>query len=327
MDWKKLVEILKGHKVYIQTHNYPDPDAMASGLGLQVFLKQHGVESTMCYDGKIEKLSTKRMLDVFQFEIYNIEDILDMSATDYIVTVDAQKFNANITDFIGNEVACIDHHPTFIQCEYQYKDIRLVGACATLVAQYFKESGTPIDSNTATALLYGMKIDTDSWSRGVTLLDIQMFEYLFPYIDEEKMKLMNKSSMELKDLRAYGAAIQNIRLYDNIGFAEIPFNCPDALVGMVSDFILDLDVVEFAVVYAKRGDGLKFSIRSELKYLNAGEITAKALNGIGTGGGHAAMAGGFVPIEMVEKFGYLYDDEIQQRFVTVCKERERENNK
>ncbi len=327
MDWKKLVEILKGHKVYIQTHNYPDPDAMASGLGLQVFLKQHGVESTMCYDGKIEKLSTKRMLDVFQFEIYNIEDILDMSATDYIVTVDAQKFNANITDFIGNEVACIDHHPTFIQCEYQYKDIRLVGACATLVAQYFKESGTPIDSNTATALLYGMKIDTDSWSRGVTLLDIQMFEYLFPYIDEEKMKLMNKSSMELKDLRAYGAAIQNIRLYDNIGFAEIPFNCPDALVGMVSDFILDLDVVEFAVVYAKREDGLKFSIRSELKYLNAGEITAKALNGIGTGGGHAAMAGGFVPIEMVEKFGYLYDDEIQQRFVTVCKERERENNK
>lgn len=327
MDWKKLVDILKGHKVYIQTHNYPDPDAMASGLGLQVFLKQHGVESTMCYDGKIEKLSTKRMLDVFQFEIYNIEDILDMSATDYIVTVDAQKFNANITDFIGNEVACIDHHPTFIQCEYQYKDIRLVGACATLVAQYFKESGTPIDSNTATALLYGMKIDTDSWSRGVTLLDIQMFEYLFPYIDEEKMKLMNKSSMELKDLRAYGAAIQNIRLYDNIGFAEIPFNCPDALVGMVSDFILDLDVVEFAVVYAKRGDGLKFSIRSELKYLNAGEITAKALNGIGTGGGHAAMAGGFVPIEMVEKFGYLYDDEIQQRFVTVCKERERENNK
>ncbi len=327
MDWKKLVELLKGHKVYIQTHNYPDPDAMASGLGLQVFLKQHGVESTMCYDGKIEKLSTKRMLDVFQFEIYNIEDILDMSATDYIVTVDAQKFNANITDFIGNEVACIDHHPTFIQCEYQYKDIRLVGACATLVAQYFKESGTPIDSNTATALLYGMKIDTDSWSRGVTLLDIQMFEYLFPYIDEEKMKLMNKSSMELKDLRAYGAAIQNIRLYDNIGFAEIPFNCPDALVGMVSDFILDLDVVEFAVVYAKREDGLKFSIRSELKYLNAGEITAKALKEIGTGGGHAAMAGGFVPIEMVEKFGYLYDDEIQQRFVTVCKERERENNK
>lgn len=327
MDWKKLVEILKGHKVYIQTHNYPDPDAMASGLGLQVFLKQHGVESTMCYDGKIEKLSTKRMLDVFQFEIYNIEDISDMSATDYIVTVDAQKFNANITDFIGDEVACIDHHPTFIQCEYQYKDIRLVGACATLVAQYFKESGTPIDSNTATALLYGMKIDTDSWSRGVTLLDIQMFEYLFPYIDEEKMKLMNKSSMELKDLRAYGAAIQNIRLYDNIGFAEIPFNCPDALVGMVSDFILDLDVVEFAVVYAKREDGLKFSIRSVLKYLNAGEITAEALNGIGTGGGHAAMAGGFVPIEMVEKFGYLYDDEIQQRFVTVCKERERENNK
>ena len=58
MDWKRLVDLLKGHKVYIQTHNYPDPDAMASALGLQVFLRYHGVESTLCYDGTREKLST-----------------------------------------------------------------------------------------------------------------------------------------------------------------------------------------------------------------------------------------------------------------------------
>ncbi len=327
MDWRKLIEILKGHKVYIQTHNYPDPDAMASGLGLQVFLRYHGIESMICYDGTIEKLSTRRMLEVFQFEVYNIRDISDMKETDYIVTVDAQKFNANITNFIGDEVACIDHHPTYVPCEYRYKDIRLVGACSTLITQYFVVSGTPMDQNTASALLFGQRIDTNNLLRGVTDLDIEMLAYLHKLADEERITAMMNSTMELKDLQAYGAAIQNIRIYDYIGFAEIPFDCPDGLIAMVSDFILSLDVVEFAVIYAKREDGLKFSVRSERSNLDAGRIVAEALEGIGTGGGHASMAGGFVPIDAVKKMGHLYDEAVENRFIQVCKKWQEQNEK
>jgi len=33
--------------------------------------------------------------------------------SDYIICVDSQKNTGNITDFIGDEVACIDHHPIF----------------------------------------------------------------------------------------------------------------------------------------------------------------------------------------------------------------------
>mgnify|MGYP000271808585 CR=1 FL=1 len=35
-----LIVLLKGHKTYIQTHNFPDPDAIASAYGLQYFLQQ-----------------------------------------------------------------------------------------------------------------------------------------------------------------------------------------------------------------------------------------------------------------------------------------------
>ena len=320
MEWQKLIELLKGHTVYIQTHNFPDPDAMASGLGLQAFLQYHGIESTMCYDGTIEKLNTKRMIDVFDMKIYNIKDIPDMKAEDYIVTVDAQKFNANITDFPGDEVACIDHHPTVYACDYKYKDVRIVGSCATLIADYFKVSGTPMDSNTATALLYGLRVDTNNLSRGVTELDIEMYGYLYHYVDQKKLDEVTSSTMELEDLQAYGAAISNIKIYNYMGFAEIPFDCPDALVAMVSDFILDLNVVEFAVVFADREDGLKFSVRSELESLDCGKIIAKALEGIGNGGGHASMAGGFVPKENVEQLGHLKRHTIEDRFIRACAE-------
>ncbi len=318
MDYKQLLSVLRGHKIYIQTHNYPDPDAVSSGFGLQKFLAYHGIESVICYDGTIEKLSTKMMLDVFHIESYHISELKDLTDDDFIVLVDSQKSNSNITDMTGEEVACIDHHPTFIPVEYRYKDIRTVGACATLIAQYFKESGTPMDSDIATALIYGMRIDTNNLIRGMTQLDVDMYAYLFPYLDQERLNTLNNSSLELRDLQAYGAAFENIKIYNNIGFASIPFDCPDALIAMVADFILSLDVVQFTVVYSKRKDGLKVSVRSELSYLDAGQIIHKALEGIGTGGGHSTMAGGFIPNESIEN-DYQARFEIEKRFINVCK--------
>ena len=48
MAWNDLVELLKGHKTYLQTHNFPDPDAIASAFGMQQFLKKHDIETTLC---------------------------------------------------------------------------------------------------------------------------------------------------------------------------------------------------------------------------------------------------------------------------------------
>lgn len=54
MDPLQLVELLRGHRTYIQTHNFPDPDAIASAFGLQHFLNYHGIKADICYDGKID---------------------------------------------------------------------------------------------------------------------------------------------------------------------------------------------------------------------------------------------------------------------------------
>lgn len=319
MDWKSLVDLLKGHNVFIQTHNFPDPDALASALGLQVFLREQGVPSKICYVGDIEKLTTKRMLDVFPLELASKEELDQMTIEDYIVTVDGQKYNSNFTDLPGDEVACIDHHPTIKECEdYHYRDIRIVGACASLVTQYFVESHTPMTSIVATALIYGILMDTDSFKRGVTKLDIEMFGYLNEYADKDLLCSLRNSVMELKDLRAYGEAIQNVHIYGNIGFASVSFECPEALVAMISDFVLGLDVVDISIVYARRANGLKFSVRSELSDIHAGALIRTALDGYGDGGGHAMMAGGYMPDEVIETFNkQTLAYEIEQLFLNA----------
>ena len=314
--WNDLIALCQGHPVYIQTHNFPDPDAIASAYGLQKLLEQYGVGSTLCYDGRIDKLSASKMLDTFNIRMLPYEKIVaDMQETDRIICVDTQKHAGNVTDFIGDEVACIDHHPIFVPMEYKYQDIRITGACSTLIAEYYALSDKEPGSDVATALLYGLKMDTLQFTRGVTELDIKMFGYLFPRCDQEKLADLERNNMEFADLKAYGAAIESIELYDKIGFSCIPFSCPDALIAILSDFILALIEVDVAVVFSFREDGVKLSVRSEDPDIHAGNLLYAALKDIGSGGGHASMGGGLIPKEHVEELGRYPEDFIRNLFL------------
>ncbi|MCI9156608.1 MAG: DHH family phosphoesterase [Lawsonibacter sp.] len=313
-----LVALCQGYPVYIQTHNFPDPDAIASAFGLQRLLGEFGVESRLCYDGRIDKLSASKMLDTFHLEMSPYESLAtEMKETDRIICVDTQKHSGNVTDFVGDEVACIDHHPTFVPMEYQYQDIRITGACATLIAQYYVLAGKTPDRDVATALLYGIKMDTLNLTRGVTALDIDMLGFLFPHCDPDTLADLERNNMEFTDLKAYGAAIENIELYDKIGISCVPFSCPDALIAILSDFILTLVEVEVAIIAAFRDDGIKLSVRSEDPDIHAGDLLHKALQGLGSGGGHAAMGGGFIGKDRVPELGNYPRDQLRELFLSA----------
>ena len=255
------------------------------------------------------------MLEVFGISAKSKDEIDDMRQDDYIVVVDAQKLNANLTDFIGDEVACIDHHPTFKECEYRYKDVRIVGACSSIIGDYFRQTDTELPKNVAAALAYGIKMDTADFTRGAYPFDADVFSYVFEKADVHLINDMYMNVMELADLKAYGAAIDSIRLYGEVGFAKIPFDCPDALIAIISDFILSLDVVTVSVVYSMRTDGIKFSVRSEIEEVDAGKMAANALEGVGNGGGHKGMAGGFIHKNRFSELGADMDESICARFL------------
>ena len=313
---EQLASLCRSKTVYIQTHNFPDPDAIASAFGLQKLLLHYGVEATLCYAGRIDKLSTSKMLQMFHIEMHSYDTLQEhMHPSDCIICVDSQKNTGNLTDFIGQEMAAIDHHPTFAKAEYQYADLRITGACASIIAEYFAEAGLTPDRDTATALLYGIKMDTLQFSRGVTPLDISMFAFLHPLIDPDMLKNLECNNLEFRDLRAYGAAIDHIKVFDTVGFSCIPFSCPDALIATISDFILSLEEVQISIVFSCRPDGIKFSVRSEITRIHAGDLVHKVLRSFGTGGGHAGMAGGLIPQQNVALLGEDPENRIIQLFL------------
>ena len=319
MSFKDFISKYKGQTLYVQTHNFPDPDALGSALGLKTLCKHFGVDTILCYDGKIDKLSTKRILSVFNLEIYSKDDVPGLCEESKIILVDTQKEAGNVTDFIGDEIACVDHHPTIKQIDYEYKDVRIMGACASMVTLYFKEYGITPDTVTATALLYGIKMDTNNFTRGVKAEDIEAFGYLNPLIDDELMTNVSVNTMEFMDLTAFSASINTIKVFGDIGIAHIPFSCPEGLIAMISDFLLALEEVRVAVVYSKRDNGWKFSGRSETSEVDVGDVLHDTLTALGgNGGGHSCMAGGLLPIERVEDYGVNADHIICNRIVDTA---------
>lgn len=293
---KRLLQVISRKKVYIQMHNYPDQDAIASAFGLQELLRYKGYEATICYQGEIDKVNTIAMVETLGIELYDVDE-LAMEEDDEILIVDGQKGNVNLQELIAKEIACIDHHPKQQTDSYRFYDIRKAGACASIIAEYFIENEIPVSEKAATALVYGIKMDTANLMRQTTVLDVDMFCHMYKRANLGMLRLFEGSSLQLKDLNAYRQALANLKVCgNNIGFANVGAGCTEAMMGTLSDFIMSLEEVRVSVVYSYRVGGLKISLRSETQDLDVSMIIRSVLSGYpGGGGGHSGMAAGFVP--------------------------------
>jgi len=282
-------------EVFIQPHNVPDPDAIASCAGMRHLLGLRGVEAQIVFDRDIEKIDSLKMLLVFGIEMAKAADAATLGAEDWALLVDGQKGGGNLTDLATDEVAVIDHHEHRGNLGYRFEDIRPeVGACSSIVAEYFFENKVEPPINLATALIFGIMKDTESLTRGVSDLDIEMFYRLYRHADMDLVKTLNGSQLSLDDLARYADAFRSVETYGRIGFMRLD-SPDDSLLGAAGDIVLSLDSVEIVVAWSLRPAGVKLSVRSEDRRIKANALARHILEGRGFGGGHDHMAGGFMP--------------------------------
>ena len=72
MDINKLLSVINSGRVFIQTHDYPDPDAITSAFGLQYFLKKFGVETSICFMGYAERASVNNVIKDFSIPVMTV---------------------------------------------------------------------------------------------------------------------------------------------------------------------------------------------------------------------------------------------------------------
>ena len=294
--FKGLLDLLEGvDHVFIQTHNFPDHDAVASAFALRQLLEMFGVHSTIIYQGSIQRDSLGIFINYLKIPIYNQSEVT-LYESDKILIVDGCKGNKNVTDLSGFEIGVIDHHEVAKPDDVPWCDIRPhVGACTTLVYSYWEEAGLTPPREVGTALLVGLLVDTAAMTRGVSREDVTAYSKLYGIAEMQFVNKLLRNNIQEKDLKYFSDAISSIEIENSVGFCYLTDGCNQNLLGILGDFFLALREVDLVLLCAENNGGINFSMRSERKKWNASVIMQAILEGIGFGGGHGDMAGGIVP--------------------------------
>ncbi len=315
-QFRHLIEVLdRKHPVIIQTHDYPDHDAVSAGFALSHLLTNFGFCCELTYGGELQGDSIDETIEMLKIPAVPAA-ALDIGDRSQVILVDGFAGNRNVTELSGTLVGIIDHHKPPESPDCPFFDIRPdLGSCATIVYQYFLETSTEVPRRIATALLMGIMMDTAYMTRGVGPVDLAAFSGLFFRSDWEKAAYVLRNCLSVRDLPVIKYALENYQIRDDVCFVELEKSCRAELLGLLSDYFLSFKEIFFVVTYETDAEECRISVRSEDPKRPADTVIRRALQGFGFGGGHMHMSGGSVPMDKFSGGEWLRD-----RFLAVLAE-------
>ena len=309
----RLRDFLSYEEIYIQCHDSPDADALASGFGLYTYFRIHGVHTHLIYTGRfrIQKTNLVLMTERLCIPIEYVEkDSLHLT-DQLLLTVDSQYGAGNITKIPANHIGVIDHHQIEIRNLPNSLILSDYGSCATVVWKLLREED--LDPNDypelATALYYGLYCDTQQFAEVHNPADKDMHDAL-RYRKDVFFQLKN-SNISSEELQIAATALQNAVYNKPHRYSLIKSEpCDPNILGLISDLCIQVDSADICVVYNELPDGLKFSVRSCVKETKACDLAAYLSKETGSGGGHLEKSGGFINRKLYEsKYGKLRSED------------------
>lgn len=294
-----LAAIEPYERIYLISHVNPDPDALASMLGLIALIraKQPGKIIQPVYEGMIARAENQMMVQLLEIPLLPLEQV-DLDDQMALVMVDTQP-RAGQADYEERPpTVVLDHHETPGDLtEVTFVDLRPdLGATSTIVAGYLIEQGIPPTPSLATGLLYGIESETTGFPREASPQDDGALAWLFPRADKDLLARIRNPKLPLSYFAIYQHALAHSRLHENLVFiwcGEVPQ--PD-IIAEIADFLVKFDQVAWAVSVGVFEGQFKVSARVSATGARCGHHLREALLGLGPAGGHDKRAGGVVRI-------------------------------
>jgi len=282
-------------EIHIIVHNFPDPDSIASAIGVQEIIKNcKHKPGNIYYTGEISHPQNKSMMTLLSVPIVNYEsDPFEKGSPVIIVDTNNLGKESNqplIQPEDANILAIIDHHkgkhPKDVCIDY-----RPVGSTSSIVWQYLYSMNFDFDSDEgqslATALVVGISTDTNSLtSDNISDIDFDAYQYLIKKVDKQKLISIMQYPLPpyLFDLRQRAFLEENKRIEESTivsGLGIISTSKRDAL-PIIADEFLRMTGITTSIVFAIINDYIDISVRSNNITLDVGEFITKVFK---TGGG------------------------------------------
>jgi nanoRNase/pAp phosphatase (c-di-AMP/oligoRNAs hydrolase) len=313
VDFRRL--LAEKAEIAVLMHPNPDPDAMASAIGIASLADQLDVDATLQFPGQIRHQENRAFRTVLDLELDRIDHVSDLAA-ESVVLVDHNEARG----FAGAEgvlpTAVVDHHPGDGAGE-EFTDVRTdYGATASIVAEYFGDNGAVpvppdkhasetdgdlvLSTRAATGLLYGILADTKHLTVGASEADFAAAAYVYPGVDQDRLDRVANPAVDAEVLEVKARAIAGRQIEGSFAVADVGgVNNVDAI-PQAADELIQLEGVTAVVVVGERDGEVHLSGRSRDDRVHMGNAIESVLSEVtnGNGGGHSRMGGGTITPEI-----------------------------
>ena len=294
----------KESKVAIFTHVTPDPDAIAAAVGLQWFLKnKYSLFSDIFYAGEISHPQNKTLVNVLSLDLKKAEEYQPDKYLKVLI-VDCTEQHLGVKELDVDVV--FDHHRNKLkknESEYDFTDIRAVGATCSLIyglmknhdTMFDKSNPTEVERTIATAMLMGIKTDTrDLLSEMCTSLDGEAYMFLKDIAEISKLDdIINYPLPKyLFDLENDAIKEENATEINDvfISFIGVLSSTKRDALPHIADKMMRMQGVTTSIIFAIVEDEIQGCVRSKDVSLDV-DAFVKKIFGKNAGGKYGAGAG------------------------------------
>jgi nanoRNase/pAp phosphatase (c-di-AMP/oligoRNAs hydrolase) len=311
-DLRNLVEASK--KIEVIIYGNPDPDALASGWALKILLETDERPVTITYTGTVGRPENASMIRHLGIPVQPaVEKAGDGAALVALVDAQPQFFR----DFqLPRCDIVIDHHPVHLEQNVPFADIRPdYAAASSIMTEYLRAANINLTKKLASALYYGIKVDSRRFISDLHPCDIEALRWLSAKADPDIVSRIEFSQFSREALDYFSIALVRRRLVRGVMFTHVgPVPVTDVCV-QVADFLIRVETVEWALVTGVVGHTLVIVFRNDGLHKDAGHVARAAFGRYGSAGGHKAMGRAEVQQSSLPGGLLLTDNRGIERFV------------
>jgi nanoRNase/pAp phosphatase (c-di-AMP/oligoRNAs hydrolase) len=294
-----LAGLEEATSVTFLSHVHPDPDSLASMMGLAHLVETClGTPTRLTQDGPIGRAENVAMVDTLGIELVPIERT-GYGEGEVLVMVDSQPGTGRHSCCPRAPLyAVIDHHETPGDLRrVPFTDIRTgLGATSSIVTSYLIEQSISPPKRLATALLYGIETELSGYPRESSALDDSALVYLYPLADKDLLARIRNARLPLSYFGCMLQALQSSFIYDKLIISWVNEFPQPELAAEIVDFLIRCEEVDWAVCAGVWEDQLIVSVRSSVPDARAGTMLRQVVGNMGRAGGHDRRAGGSIPL-------------------------------
>ncbi len=301
-DSRRLLRFLAKNRsrlspLLVLTHDFPDPDSIASAFALKVLAEAEGISCRIAYGGVIGRTENQSMVSLLRVPIRRLRPG-ELARHENVALVDTQPSFRN-NRFPPNRRAAIviDQHRSTVTPD---ADLSIVnthcGATSVILANALLSVHRRPPTPVATALAYGILTDTMHFFRSGERIVTESYLDLLPHCD---LTLLAKIQNPKRSRRFFATLARGIRravvcgpvLVSHLGNVETP-----DLVSQTADFFLSYERVRWAFSTGRYRGRLCLSLRTSKVGAEAGEILRDVCGDRASAGGHGSIAGGSMDV-------------------------------